>query len=342
MKLLLTADVSPDGAFLATGGEDVRVFDFATGRRLHVLPAPRRVCAVKFSPVEADLIASGGDDGLVRLWRIGEDAPVRVLAGQTTTVLDISFSPDGRLIAAGGTRYDQGEVAAGEFRIWNVETGEEQHAVAFEDHDVRGVAFSTDGSLVAFAKNEKDRDGSSTIEVYDIERWERRHRIPFEPGFASSIAFQPDGRRLIICGGECIPVPDSAGCRTTGRMWLADLDVEQPATQLELPELGYFYSVAFTSRGDRFATGTAVLRIEVDRFGQPRGSSWIGQIQMRRAKDGSVIWSSDGEYGSPIDTTISTDGNLIICCSGQQVLVFDAKSGERQRAIEVYEDPYLN
>ena len=115
------------------------------------------------------------------------------------------------------------------------------------------------------------------------------------------------------------------------------LDGDQPAELLDTGELQYFNSADFSPQGDRFATGASVHRTELDRFGNLRSVSLVAQIQMRRASTGQLIWSEDGEIGDPSAVTISPDGKLVFCCSWQQVLVFDAKSGDRLRSIVVYE-----
>jgi len=96
--------ISPDGALLASGGDDdlVRLW-----RTADLRPAGRleghigKVGALAFSP-DGGLLASGADDATVRLWDPRGQRPVATLTGHTDFVLGLGFSPDGhRLVSTG-------------------------------------------------------------------------------------------------------------------------------------------------------------------------------------------------------------------------------------------------
>jgi WD40 repeat protein len=59
------------------------------------------VYAVAFSPT-GDLVASGGADGIVRLWDTSTGNPLRTLTGHKDAVHAAAFSPDGCMIASAG------------------------------------------------------------------------------------------------------------------------------------------------------------------------------------------------------------------------------------------------
>ncbi|SBW22496.1 WD40 repeat-containing protein [Candidatus Protofrankia californiensis] len=109
---------SPDGATLATVHADALLrWDVTTGRRTSHLAGHAGALwpvAVAFSP-DPTIIATGGDDGTVRLWNITTGHQVGRLGGHTGPVRAIAFSPDPTIIATGG---DDGTV-----RLWNITTG---------------------------------------------------------------------------------------------------------------------------------------------------------------------------------------------------------------------------
>jgi len=56
--------------------------------------------SVAFSP-DGQVLATGADDYIVRLWQTVDGKLLRVLEGHTDTVLCVAFSPNGRMLASG-------------------------------------------------------------------------------------------------------------------------------------------------------------------------------------------------------------------------------------------------
>jgi cytochrome c len=59
------------------------------------------VLAVALSP-DAELVASGGVDGTVRVWRRGDGDRLRVYTRHAGAVWSVDFSPDGKTLLSGG------------------------------------------------------------------------------------------------------------------------------------------------------------------------------------------------------------------------------------------------
>jgi WD40 repeat protein len=98
-----SAAFSPDSRRLLTAAEDgiVRVWDVATGSRLHDLVGhgSRVLCAV-YSP-DGKRIASGGNDSNVRLWDAETFEPVARLGGHERYVYSLAWRADSQQLISG-------------------------------------------------------------------------------------------------------------------------------------------------------------------------------------------------------------------------------------------------
>ena len=92
--------------------------------------------------IDGKHIASGGADGMVRLWDSATGQLLQERHSSSGMVLCVAFSPDGKRLAAGG----QATVD-----IWNVADGSALQSFAAHADYVTSVAFSPDGKTLATA-----------------------------------------------------------------------------------------------------------------------------------------------------------------------------------------------
>jgi WD40 repeat protein/tRNA A-37 threonylcarbamoyl transferase component Bud32 len=224
----------PNGKQVATASWDgtARIWDARTGRQTLLLDHGRRkiVTFVAFHP-SGSMLATRARDG-VRLWDAG--------TGQLTHTWKVSsagwhdtrlaFSPRGDRLAAGCVNR--------EIRVWNPINREEVAILRGHRGEIRELAFSPDGKLLASAS----ADDAFPVRIWDVERNLEIRAIPAHTHLVRALAFSADGQRLA-----------SGSDDSTVRIW--DTRTWQQLAALEHGTS--VYGVTFSPDGARLACACA-------------------------------------------------------------------------------------
>jgi WD40 repeat protein/serine/threonine protein kinase len=143
---------APDGSFVTADQAGILVYRTPDGKP-RGQPLSAHVGAVNgavFSP-DGKLLATTGDDGLVKLWHTAdlgkaEVPPVWTVEGHGNGALGVCFSPDGTRLATTGR--DKA------VRLWETATGREALALQGRTGLRFGIAFRPDGRQLAAASAE--------------------------------------------------------------------------------------------------------------------------------------------------------------------------------------------
>lgn len=200
---------SPDGRLLATAHKNgtAIIWDLTTGERQHTFQGE---------------VERAGEQGIAL----------------THEISDITFSPDGTLLAA-ARPYTPG------IDVWDVATGE--HVALLEgERGLRDVAFSPDGTRLAGAvdSGQNVEPAGQTI-IWSTATWEVERTLD---GAAPGIVFSPDGATLITRSGVSLVVW-TGGEAGPVKLW----DVATGELRATVPVDGFVMQMALTPDGETLA-----------------------------------------------------------------------------------------
>ena len=268
----------------------IHLFQTDTWEPVAIVRPPTAGNTLAFSPAENDLLVAGGDDGVIRGWRVRPDRPVDLALDHPANVQLLRFSPDGRTLAVG---LDDGSVCfrsvdAGTMIFATPSTWERPPGQLGEYHSYTSdfIAFSPDSRFAAIIGPETE------VSIWDLRRLAEVAREPLPPKSESqpravywSLEFSSAGDRLY------------AGVRVfeaSGRLDVLEWQPEIPRlTKLSENATEWNRSLAVSP------DGTILASVPLDSWTSLHRLPELDQPQLLRSNEKSegfvnLMFSSDG------------------------------------------------
>lgn len=179
---------SPDSHYVAESlpGKNnhdpyIRIVELASGKQVSAF-GKHAAFSIAISP-DGTTLASG-HWSIVTLWNMSTGEQLATLRGLDRYVKSLSFSRDGKFLAA-GTDF-------GGLQIWDINQRTRIQSLNLEGQDVSQPAFSPDGRLVAVGIY-----GTGTVWLIDVRTGKILDQRKVSDLGCGSVAFSPDGHFLI-------------------------------------------------------------------------------------------------------------------------------------------------
>lgn len=187
--------IAPGGGLIAASGpEGVMLWD-ASGERVvafaHGVSAESKATAATgLAFLDAEMLATAGADGSIKDFDIqGRWSGPRRLGPHVGRVLSLDYSPDGKLLAAGGGEPSR----SGEVKLWDVEKGTLVRSLAEGLHsdNVCALRFSPDGAKLATGAADK------FLKVVGVADGKEVRSFEGHTGHVLAVDWKSDGKQLV-------------------------------------------------------------------------------------------------------------------------------------------------
>jgi len=182
---------TPDGTCLFAGSgahPTVVGWTMPEAKRAFSLCGHKKGAACVATSPDGRMLAVGGYDNVIYLWRLSDQRLVALLRSHGSSVRSVSFSPDGVLLASGS---EDGEV-----RLWDIPSERLLDILTGHTLTVRSICFSPDGSSLITGASDND------VIIWDLSRNCIRHKLQGHNNVVSSVAISGDGRVIASSGWD--------------------------------------------------------------------------------------------------------------------------------------------
>jgi WD40 repeat protein/tRNA A-37 threonylcarbamoyl transferase component Bud32 len=305
--------VSPDGAILATAGDDrtIRLWDWKNGHETKILQGH------KFQPVSVSFSRDGKQlascatttpsgtvmkvGSEIKVWDTATGKELQGFFEPAAVAFTMAWAPDGQRLVTGGLRQNFFSWS-NELVVWDLQRGKKERTLTGHRHKVIAVAFSPDGRLLASGSVPQNfQTTPGEVKLWDVETWRPKCDLSGHRMGIWCVSFSPDGRRLA-----------TGSIDTTIRLWDVESGKELKTFQGHTNPVK---TVVFSPKGDRLAS-----------------AAYDGTICLWDATSGKELFQLLGHKGFVTGLGFCGETNFL-ASSGEDgtVRIWDVERGGRPR-----------
>jgi WD40 repeat protein len=229
----------------------------------------------------------------------------KTIAVDSDQVVTVAYSPDGLLVAGGGSGKN--------IRLWDPRTGKAQQELVGHRGIVRALAFAPDGRTLVSGGDDH------SIRFWDVRTGQLKRTLPKQIGMVSSIVFAPDGKTLAT---------SSTGATDGSRTWTGEIKVWDARTGelLRSRSAKAGSHLSFSPDGRTLASGEGVVK-----FWDMRSGELTQTLRSNHGAVRLVVFSPDGR------TLAGADGYEVRRGEGttwmSEACLWDTRTGKLRRTL---------
>jgi outer membrane protein assembly factor BamB len=265
---------------------------------------------------DSKLLATGGDDRIIRIWDMKTAKEVRKIEGATATINFLEFLPDGKSVISASWHSSDRVVT-----IWDVTSGKERRRIRMGASRLWWLRMSSDGRTMACVYFDALSD--LTLHFLDPNTHKDIRKVSGGESYACNFALSPDGKKYIF--------QSMSERRGVGTMVIGDVAEDKDTTTLLHGILGIpvfapdSLNVAVMGNDGIIHVLDTVTGNEIRQFGEKSETEVDGRPGTRML----------GRPFEPGQTTLaySADGRMLASLGKEGLLLWEVATGKQRRAF---------